>query len=236
MAKRDDAEFEAFLDAVSPRLLQTAWLLTGHRATAEDLVQSALERVYVAWPRLERAGAPAYARRVLVNLQTDQLRRRRGEYVTAAVPEIVEAVRRYPGRELILDGEVLSFDRSGRPQPFQATMRRFGRKLDVERVRADLPLTPLWFDLLYLNGGSLVDQRQRQRFAELAAATPPESLIPHLVTADPEAAETFVRQAIAAGHEGAHLADGGDAHRAVSLGAGTANRRMAPSAVVAASR
>lgn len=87
MARRDDAEFEAFLDVVSPRLLQTAWLLTGHQATAEDLVQSALERVYVAWPRLERAGAPAYARRVLVNLQTDQLRRRRGEYVTDAVPE-----------------------------------------------------------------------------------------------------------------------------------------------------
>jgi DNA ligase 1 len=123
--------------------------------------------------------------------------------VTGAVPEIVEAVRRLPGRDLILDGEVLSFDRNGRPLPFQVTARRFNRKLEVERLRADLPLTPVWFDLLYLNGGPMIDQPQRGRFAELAALTPPESLVPHLVTADPDAADAFVRQAIAAGHEGA---------------------------------
>jgi len=123
--------------------------------------------------------------------------------VTGAVPEIVEAVRRLPGRDLILDGEVLSFDRTGRPQPFQATMRRFGRKLEVELLRPDLPLTPVWFDLLYLNGGSWIDEPQRRRFAELASLIPPESLVPHRVTADREAAEQFVRQAITAGHEGA---------------------------------
>ena len=54
---------------------------------------------------------------------------------------------------LILDGEVLSFDAAGRPQPFQVTMRRFGRKLNVEELRRDLPLTPIWFDLLYVNFG-----------------------------------------------------------------------------------
>ena len=123
--------------------------------------------------------------------------------MTGAVPEIVEAVRRLPGRELILDGEVLSFDRNGRPQPFQVTARRFNRKLDVERLRAGLPLTPVWFDLLYLDGGSLIDQRQQQRFAELTALAPPESLVPHLVTGDPDAADKFVKQAVAAGHEGA---------------------------------
>jgi DNA ligase-1 len=123
--------------------------------------------------------------------------------VTGAVPEIVEAVRRLPGREAILDGEVLSFDRNGRPQPFQVTARRFNRKLDVDRLRADLPLTPVWFDLLYLNGGPLIDQGQGRRFSELAGLVPPEALVPHLVTASPDAAEKFIRQAIAAGHEGA---------------------------------
>ncbi len=54
--------------------------------------------------------------------------------VTAAVPEVVEAVRALPARELILDGEVLSLQPDGRPQPFQITMRRFGRKLDVDRM------------------------------------------------------------------------------------------------------
>ena len=88
--------------------------------------------------------------------------------VTAAVPEIVEAVREMPGKELILDGEVLSLQENGRPQPFQVTMRRFGRKLDVERLRAEQRLHPFWFDLMYLNGGSLMERRRRvdlQRFA-----------------------------------------------------------------------
>ena len=48
--------------------------------------------------------------------------------VTAAVPEIVEAVREVAAPSLILDGEALGFQRDGAPQPFQATMRRFGRK------------------------------------------------------------------------------------------------------------
>jgi DNA ligase 1 len=58
--------------------------------------------------------------------------------VSAAVPEIVDAVRSMPARELILDGEVLSLDAEGRPQPFQVSMRRFGRKLDVDRMLAEL--------------------------------------------------------------------------------------------------
>ena len=61
----------------------------------------------------------------------------------AAVPEIVEAVRALPGKELILDGEVLSLQPDGRPQPFQVTMRRFGRKLDVDRMRAEQPMQPV---------------------------------------------------------------------------------------------
>ena len=52
-----------------------------------------------------------------------------------AVPEVVEAVRALPARNLILDGEALSLKSDGRPQPFQVTMRRFGRKLDVEKTK-----------------------------------------------------------------------------------------------------
>jgi len=77
--------------------------------------------------------------------------------VTQAVPEVVEAALAIPARDFILDGEVISLQPGGRPNPFQTTMRRFGRKLDVERMRGELPLTPYWFDLLYLNGGSLLD-------------------------------------------------------------------------------
>ena len=50
--------------------------------------------------------------------------------VTIAVPEVVTVVRAMPARELVLDGEAIVFRPDGTPQPFQITMRRFGRKLD----------------------------------------------------------------------------------------------------------
>jgi DNA ligase-1 len=122
--------------------------------------------------------------------------------VTTAVPEIVEGVRSLPGRDLILDGEVISFGRDGRPQPFQVTMRRFGRKLDVDRLRTELPLTPVWFDALYLDGAPLVDAPQARRFATLKELSSAENLVPHVVTADPDEAQEFLRQALEHGHEG----------------------------------
>ena len=60
--------------------------------------------------------------------------------VTAAVPEIVEAVRGFPVHTVVLDGEAIAFDASGRPHPFQITMRRFGRKLNVAALREELPI------------------------------------------------------------------------------------------------
>ncbi len=122
--------------------------------------------------------------------------------VTAAVPEVVEIVRAMPARELILDGEVLSLLPDGRPRPFQVTMRRFGRKLDVERVRAELPLTPFWFDLLYADGGALLDEPQAKRFAELERVSPAGLVIPHAVTSDSARAQEFLRDALERGHEG----------------------------------
>lgn len=122
--------------------------------------------------------------------------------VSAAVPEIVEAVRALPARDLILDGEVLSLDASGRPQPFQVSMRRFGRKLDVDRVLAELPMTPFWFDLIYLNGGSLIDEPQARRFSELSKLVPSEALVPNLTTSDRNRAEDFLQLALDGGHEG----------------------------------
>jgi DNA ligase-1 len=122
--------------------------------------------------------------------------------VTAAVPEIVEAVRALPGRDLILDGEIVSLTPEGRPQPFQVTAKRFGRKLDLDRMRAELPLTPYWFDLLYLDGQPLIDEPQTRRFAALSTLAPSGSLVPHLVTADAEKGAEFLRLALDRGNEG----------------------------------
>ncbi|HUI57809.1 MAG TPA: ATP-dependent DNA ligase [Bryobacteraceae bacterium] len=122
--------------------------------------------------------------------------------VTSAVPEIVEAVRSLPARDLILDGEVLSLAPDGRPQPFQVTARRFGRKLDLDRMRAELPLTPFWFDLLYLNGQPLIDEPQQRRFSALEELASPDALVPRVVTADREQAADFLRLALDRGNEG----------------------------------
>jgi RNA polymerase sigma-70 factor (sigma-E family) len=82
-------EFRAYVTARSAALLGTAILLTGDRALAEDLVQTALARTYLAWGRIRRREAvDAYCRRVLVSTYATWWRRKwRGEVPTAALPE-----------------------------------------------------------------------------------------------------------------------------------------------------
>jgi DNA ligase-1 len=123
--------------------------------------------------------------------------------VTGAVPEIVEASEALPARELILDGEAIALRPDRRPQPFQITMRRFGRKLDVEALRQDLPLRCFFFDALALDGEPLLDRPAHERFAVLADAVPSELRIPRIVTGQEHEAEAFVKDALEAGHEGA---------------------------------
>jgi DNA ligase-1 len=122
--------------------------------------------------------------------------------VTAAVPEVVEAVRALPARELILDGEVIALDATGRPLPFQDTMRRFGRRLDVESLRKTMPVTPFFFDILRVDGEDLLDCALADRLARLDALVPPAMRVPRLTTDDPDVAQQFVNDALARGHEG----------------------------------
>jgi ATP-dependent DNA ligase I len=122
--------------------------------------------------------------------------------VTPSVPEVVDAVRRLSLADTILDGEAIALRRDGAPLPFQVTMRRFGRKLDVARMRAELPLASFFFDILYADGASLVDQPYVQRFAALAGAVPAERRVPRIVTTDAGQAAAFFERAIAAGQEG----------------------------------
>ncbi len=122
--------------------------------------------------------------------------------VTDAVPEIAEAVRRLPEPTVVLDGEAIAFDAADRPHPFQITMRRFGRKLNVEALRAELPIRAYFFDCLYSNGRSIADRPTRERYAVLLRVVPPAMQFPRLVTASEIEAGDFYRAALAAGHEG----------------------------------
>jgi DNA ligase-1 len=157
---------------------------------------------------IERLGEAAFelkldGARVQVHKRDGEVRvySRRGNEVTQAVPELVETVQALPASRLLLDGEVIALKPDGAPWPFQVTMRRFGRRLDVERLRGELPLTPFFFDILHLDGDDLIDRPTAERYAALAAAAP-SLTVPRLVTADPEAAETFFEEVLSRGHEG----------------------------------
>jgi DNA ligase-1 len=142
--------------------------------------------------------------RIQVHKVSDEVRiyTRSLNEVTGAVPEIVEQVRTLAARTLVLDGEAIAFDPSERPYPFQITMRRFGRKLNVESLRGELPMRAYFFDCLHADGRSITDRPARERFEALAEAIPAPLRIPRLITSDESAASAFYDAAIAAGHEG----------------------------------
>jgi DNA ligase-1 len=173
---------------IQPMLAQTA-----------SGVQDALDRLTAAALEWKLDGA-----RIQVHVQDERVQvfTRLLNDVTTAVPEVVELVRRLPLRDAILDGEAIALSADGRPRPFQVTMRRFGRKLDVERLRTELPLVAFFFDLLYVDGTPLLDQAYERRYAELVRRVPETSRPPRIVTADAGHAQTFFDRAIAAGHEG----------------------------------
>jgi DNA ligase-1 len=160
--------------------------------------------------------------RVQIHKAAEEVRvySRRLNEVTPAVPEVVEQVRALPVRELIVEGEALALRPDGTPHPFQTTMTRFGRRLDVERVRATVPLTLFLFDLLYLDGASLMDEPLARRAEALARTVPASLLVPRLVTASADEARRFLDAALARGHEGIMA----KAHAAPSGGAGRARR------------
>jgi RNA polymerase sigma-70 factor (sigma-E family) len=85
----DDLGFRDYVTARSRALLRAAYLLTGNRADAEDLVQAALAKTYQAWDRIEdREALDGYVRRAMVNTQISWWRRRRvEEYPTDAIPD-----------------------------------------------------------------------------------------------------------------------------------------------------
>ncbi len=82
-----DAEFTAFVEAETPRLVRVAVGLTGSPDAARELVQASLVRTYGAWPRIRRAEAYAYTRRVMANARVDAWRATRREFPTQTPPD-----------------------------------------------------------------------------------------------------------------------------------------------------
>ncbi len=123
--------------------------------------------------------------------------------VTASLPEIVELIQRNVAAEsAILEGEVIALDSAGFPIAFQHLMRRFKRIRDIGDMAEKIPLSLYIFDILYLNGASLIGQsyvQRRQTLAETARAIP---LSKQFITNQPAEATGFLKEALSAGHEG----------------------------------
>src|SRR6267154_853038 len=196
MAKAALTEGEAGLARFALRVFQPVQPML---AQASDGVADAIERLGRAafeW-KLDGARVQAHKSGGEIRVYTRSLNE-----VTAAVPEIVAALQECSAREVMLDGETIALKPDGTPYPFQETMRRFGRKLDVEALRAAYPLSVFFFDCLLAEGEDFTARPARERFDALAKLLPATILIPRLVTGDKGAAQAFYDDALARGHEG----------------------------------
>lgn len=122
--------------------------------------------------------------------------------LTSRVPDLVEQVRRFGVHRLVLDAEAIVLRPDGRPERFQVTGSRVGRTADVPHAVSQTPLTLFAFDALHVDGDDLLGEPAQSRWERLDLVVGETARIPRLVTADDRAAEAFVHEALARGHEG----------------------------------
>jgi DNA ligase-1 len=184
------------LEQFSVRLMQPVLPMLAQPAESVEDALAQLGSAILEW-KLDGARVQVHKSGEEVRVYTRNL-----NDVTAAVPEVVDTVKAAKGQALILDGEAIALRADARPHPFQLTMRRFGRKLDVHALRAELPLSVFFFDCLYLDGAPLVDRPASERHDLLRSALPAQAVTPSLITDQPEKARAFYESALARGHEG----------------------------------
>jgi len=144
--------------------------------------------------------------RIQIHKSGDEVRvySRRLTDVTESLPEIVDLVRReIKADQAILEGEVIavSKDRIG-PLLFQHLMRRFRRVHKIDQTAREIPIELQLFDVIYLDGDSLINTGyvdRRSRLREIAGTI---QLTKQIVTDDPQRASEFLREALDDGHEG----------------------------------
>jgi len=131
---------------------------------------------------------------------------RRLEEVTHAIPDVVAMLDAATPHNVILDGEVIAV-RDGRPLPFQYVLRRFRRKHDIASHIEEITLTPNIFDILWIDGETLIDLPFSGRRERLVAAVSDTYVAPQLVSGDEEEIDTLYRNALNDGHEGIMIKD-----------------------------
>lgn len=128
--------------------------------------------------------------------------------ITDRLPELTAVARELPVTSAVLDGEVIALDAAGRPHPFQDVAGRVGTRSGAQ---GGLPLSPVFFDALAVDGRDLLGLSTADRHAELARVVPEPLRVRRLVAADPADAETraaaraFAADVLRRGHEGVVL-------------------------------
>jgi DNA ligase-1 len=164
-------------------------------STAESVAEAvaAFERASVEW-KLDGIRIQIHRRDDEVRIYTRNLNE-----ITHALPGIVDAVRRLPGRQVVLDGEALWMGVDG-PAAFQDTVSRIDSEAPPEGVVTFL------FDLLHVDGDDLLDTPLEERAGRLEALAP-QLKIPGVLTSDPAAAQRVLDESLRAGHEGVVVKD-----------------------------
>ncbi|QXE35717.1 MULTISPECIES: SigE family RNA polymerase sigma factor [Streptomyces] len=136
-----EGDFEAFVAARGPRLLRVAWLLTGDAHLAEDLLQSALAKVWPKWPRIAGDRPEAYVRTVLVHLHASWWRRRwRGELPYGEVPDAAGTADPYA--HVDLEQSLAAAVRALPVRQRAVVVLRYFEDLSVEDTAATLGCSP----------------------------------------------------------------------------------------------
>jgi len=122
--------------------------------------------------------------------------------VTDSLPELAEQVKEHVrAEEAVMDSEAISF-REGRPVRFQDLVRRVRRKREVARLAEEMPFHLRVFDVIYLEGRTLVDSPLKERMGLLREVVDQPLLAEGIVTGSLAEAEDFYRKSLEAGHEG----------------------------------
>ncbi len=131
---------------------------------------------------------------------------RKLEDVTSSLPDIVKTVKADVSAEsVILDGEAVAIGKDKRPMAFQEILRRFRRKYDISATAIEIPLNLNLFDILYLNGETLIDAPFRERRKKLEEICDRGIVAKQAITDDIALIETIYKEALTAGHEGVML-------------------------------
>ncbi|MGH2753817.1 MAG: ATP-dependent DNA ligase [Actinomycetota bacterium] len=184
---------EEGLRAVGFEIFQPILPMLASTASGVDEAVATFERSSVEW-KFDGIRIQIHRRDDDVRIYTRNL-----NDITHALGGIVDAVRRLPVRQAVLDGEALWMD-EGAPASFQETVSRIDREAPPEGIVTFL------FDLLHVDGEDLLDTPLEERAARLNSIAP-RLRIPAVLTSDADMAQRVLDDALEAGHEGVVVKD-----------------------------